>query len=113
MPRLNHFSMVCENPLNLRDFYARWFGFEELGRGADGAVFLTDGYFSIGLLPEGSASAEGNSHGLNHLGFQIESIADVEQRLREFDSAARITELPRGSYAEYRITDPEGLTIDL
>ena len=113
MPRLNHISIVCEDPANLRQFYARWFGFEELSRGAGGSVYLTDGYFSVGLLPHGSEAAEANAFGLNHLGFQIESIDEVEQRLREFDPAARIDDLPKGGYAEYRVTDPEGLTIDL
>jgi catechol 2,3-dioxygenase-like lactoylglutathione lyase family enzyme len=113
MPQLNHFSLVCEDAENLRRFYARWFGFEELGRGPGGAIYLTDGYFSMGLLPEGSDAAEGNGLGLNHVGFQIESIDEVERRLRDFDPAARIEELPKGGYAEYRVTDPEGLTIDL
>jgi catechol 2,3-dioxygenase-like lactoylglutathione lyase family enzyme len=113
MPRLNHFSIVCEDPENLRRFYARWFGFEELVREADGSIFLTDGYFSVGLLPHGSAAAGGNALGLNHIGFEIESIDDVEHRLREYDPAARIEQLPRGGYAEYRVIDPEGLTIDL
>src|SRR5712692_6647177 len=113
MPRLNHFSLVCEDPENLRQFYARWFGFKELARGPGGSVFLTDGYFSMGLLPLGSEPAEGNPLGLNHTGFQIERIDDVEKRLRNFDSTMRIEELPKGGYAEYRVTDPEGLTIDL
>jgi catechol 2,3-dioxygenase-like lactoylglutathione lyase family enzyme len=113
MPRLNHLSIVCEDPENLRRFYARWFGFEELARGAGGSVYLTDGYFSVGLVPHGSEAAEGNGLGLNHVGFQIESIDEVERQLREFDSSARIEELPKGGYAEYRVTDPEGLTIDL
>ena len=60
MPRLNHFSIVCEDPENLRQFYGRWFGFEELTRGAGGAIYLTDGYFSVGLLPQGSEPAEGS-----------------------------------------------------
>src|SRR5579872_6569772 len=98
MPRLNHFSIVCEDAENLRSFYARWFGFEELGRGAGGSIFLTDGYFSVGLLPQGSEPAESNAAGLNHIGFQIESIDDVERRLREFDSGARVEELPKGGY---------------
>ena len=113
MPRLNHFSIVCEDPENLRSFYARWFGFEELSRGPEGSLFLTDGYFSLGLLPHGTTAAEGHSFGLNHVGFQIESIDELERRLREFDSTAHIEELPKGWYAEYRIVDPEGLTIDL
>jgi catechol 2,3-dioxygenase-like lactoylglutathione lyase family enzyme len=112
MPRLNHFSIVCEDPERLRQFYSHWFKFDELNR-ADDSIFITDGYFSIGLLKEGSALAEGRDLGLRNVGFQIESIDDIEQRVREFDSSMRIQEQPRGGYAEYRLVDPEGLTIDL
>src|SRR5579862_8460922 len=99
MPMLNHFSIICEDPENLRRFYGRWFGFEELDRGASGSIFVTDGHFSIGLLPHGSEPSEGNPLGLNHIGFQIESIDEVERALREFDSSARISELGKGGYA--------------
>ena len=113
MPRLNHFSIVCEDPDRLRQFYSRWFGFDELNR-VDDSVFITDGYFSVGLLKEGSALAEGSRNiGLRNIGFQIESIDDLEKRLREFDSSMRIQEQSQGGYAEYRLIDPEGLTIDL
>lgn len=114
MPRLNHFSIICEDPENLCQFYARWFGFEELSRAAGGSIYITDGYFSVGLLRQGSDLAEGNRElGLHHMGFQIESIDEIEKRLQEFDPSMRIEERPKGSYAEYRIVDPEGLTIDL
>ena len=85
---------------------------EELTR-EEGAVYITDGYFSVGLLEQNSKQAENGKLGLHHLGFQIESIDDVEKRLRDFDPTMHIEELPNGGYAEYRVTDPEGLTIDL
>jgi catechol 2,3-dioxygenase-like lactoylglutathione lyase family enzyme len=114
VPRLNHFSIICEDPENLLKFYNRWFGFEELARAPGGSIYMTDGYFSIGLLRQGSDLAEGSQNlGLHHTGFQIESIGEIEKRLREFDPSMRIEELPKGGYAEYRVKDPEGLTIDL
>ena len=112
MPRLNHFSIVCEDPERLSQWYSRWFKFDELNRAED-SIFITDGYFSVGLLKEGSASAEGRDLGLRNVGFQIESIDEIEKRLREFDPSVRIQEQPRGGFAEYRLVDPEGLTIDL
>lgn len=114
MPRLNHISLICEDPENLRQFYARWFGFEDLDRAPGGSIYITDGYFNIGLLRQGTDLAEGSGNlGLHHVGFQIESIDDVEKRLRDFDPSMRIEERPKGGYAEYRVTDTEGLTIDL
>lgn len=113
MPRLNHISIVCEDAEDLRQFYARWFGFEELARVPGGSVYITDGYFSLGLLQQGTDLAEGADPGLHHVGFQIESIGDVENRLREFDPLMRIQGRPKGGHAEYRVFDTEGLTIDL
>ena len=78
VPRLNHISTVCEDPENLRQFYARWFGFDELNRTADGSIFLTDGYFTLGLLRQGSPLADGTSDlGLRHVGFQTGGLAGV------------------------------------
>jgi catechol 2,3-dioxygenase-like lactoylglutathione lyase family enzyme len=75
---------------------------------------MTDGYMSVGLFRPGSSLAEGSRDiGLRHVGFQIESIGDVEKRLQEFDPSMRIEELPKGGPAEYRVVDTEGLTIDL
>lgn len=114
MPKLNHFSVICEDPEKLHQWYARWFGFEELSRAPGGSLFMTDGYFSVGLLKQGSELAEGKRDlGLNHVGFEIESVDELEKRLRDFDPSIRINELPKGGYAEYRISDTEGLTIDL
>ena len=114
MPRLNHFSIVSEDPQNLLDFYRRWFGFEEIAGAPGGSVYMTDGYFNVGLLKQGSDLAEGTrDSGLRHIGFQIESIDEIDKRLRAFNPSARVQELPKGGYAEYRVVDPEGLTIDL
>ncbi|MPZ14660.1 MAG: hypothetical protein GEU73_09605 [Chloroflexi bacterium] len=49
MSRLNHLSIMCEDPYRLEQFYERWFGFEELNRTA-GIVYITDGYFNVALM---------------------------------------------------------------
>ncbi|HEY3118550.1 MAG TPA: VOC family protein [Chloroflexota bacterium] len=112
MPRLNHFSIIAEEPEKLAQFYSKWFGFEELTRD-DAAIYITDGYFSVGLLESGSKQAEGDGPGLHHIGFQIESIDDIETRLRAFDSSMRIEDRHQGGFAEYQLRDPEGLTLEL
>jgi catechol 2,3-dioxygenase-like lactoylglutathione lyase family enzyme len=106
---------MCQDPDRLEKFYARWFGFEELNRSTDGTVSITDGYFNVALMKQGAPGlAEDDQRlGLHHLGFQIESIEDVRKRLEAFDPTCRISERPKGGYAEYRVVDPEGIGIDL
>lgn len=54
MPRLNHLAIICQDPADLARFYGRWFELEELNRTAGGSVYMTDGYFNVGLLKQGA-----------------------------------------------------------
>lgn len=115
MSRLNYLAIMCDDPARLRDWYARWFGLEEFNRTPQGSVYITDGHFSIGLLQRGSAPGEeDHNRGVHHIGFQIDDIMEIERNLEDFDSTLRIERRPsEDSYAQYRVTDPEGMTIDL
>ncbi len=115
MSQLNYLAIMCDDPGQMRDWYERWFGFEELNRTAEGTIYITDGHFNVGLLKRGAAVGEEiQNRGLHHYGFQIESILEVERNLEDFDSSIRIERRPKEDpYAEYRIRDPEGVIVDL
>lgn len=115
MTQLNYLAIMCEDPARVRDWYQRWFGFEEYDRSNAGTIYLTDGHFSIGLLQAGSAPGEENQKpGLHHFGFQVESIMEIERNLEDFDPSIRIERRPsEDPYAEYRLRDPEGIIVDL
>ncbi len=70
---------------------------------------------SVGLLKRGAAPGEENHEiGVHHFGFQIESLYLLERNLEDFDPSIRIERRPsEDPYAEYRITDPEGVIVDL
>jgi catechol 2,3-dioxygenase-like lactoylglutathione lyase family enzyme len=106
---------MSDDPAGLGDWYRRWFGLEELKRTADGAVYLTDGYFNLGFLKRGVATGgEAPKLGLHHIGFAIESIAEIERNLEDFEPSIRIEEAPKTDpYAEFRIRDTEGVIVDL
>jgi catechol 2,3-dioxygenase-like lactoylglutathione lyase family enzyme len=107
-------AIMCDNPDEMQEWYQRWFGFEELSRTPEGTVYLTDGYFSLGLLKRGTALEDEQKRGLHHFGFQIKSIGDIERNLEDFAPAIRIEERPNEDpYAQYRIRDPEGVILDL
>jgi catechol 2,3-dioxygenase-like lactoylglutathione lyase family enzyme len=115
MPTLNHLAIMCRDPERLSGFYCKWFGFEELSRTNGGSIYITDGWFNVGLLKQGASDTEepNQTVGLHHVGFHIESIDDLAKQLAEFDPRRQIKERPKGGYAEYRIFDTEGIPIDL
>jgi catechol 2,3-dioxygenase-like lactoylglutathione lyase family enzyme len=115
MTQLNYLAIMCDDPTTMRDWYRRWFAFEELNRTPEGSVYLTDGHFNLGLLKRGAAVGESNQErGLHHFGFQVESILEVERNLEDFDPSIRIERRPKEDpYAEYRVIDPEGIIVDL
>lgn len=67
------------------------------------------------MLKRGAAVGEDEqARGLHHIGFQIDSILDVERALEEFDPSIQIERRPsEDPYAQYRIRDPEGVILDL
>ena len=104
MPQLRRLAITAEDPTRLAAFYREVFELDQI-REAEGTVFLSDGTFSLALVP-GTA---GKAPGLQGLGFEaarVESIrmklarnADVEQNLVERDAHTEI---------EYEMRDPDG-----
>src|SRR3954469_6976426 len=111
MTHLGYMAIICREPERLEQYYQRWFGFEELARADSGTIYLTDGAITMGLLPRGAANGEDDQTlGLHHVGFVVESVAEVERRLREYDPAQRLEKRPATDpYAEYRMVDPDGI----
>lgn len=114
MPRVKQMGMVCRDPEEMKAYYGRRFGFEELGRGGEGSVFLTDGHLNIALIKQGSPLAAGSEPGLYNVGFHVDSVAEIEQRLEEFDPSIRMEKRPpEDPYSQYRIQVREGLAVDI
>lgn len=115
MSQLNYMAIMCDDPDEMKNWYQRWFGFEEHNRTPEGTVYINDSYFTVGLLKRGSAVGEDDQRrGLHHFGFQIDSILDVERALEDFDPSIRIERRPQEDpYAQYRLRDPEGVIVDL
>jgi catechol 2,3-dioxygenase-like lactoylglutathione lyase family enzyme len=113
---LNHIALMVEDAERLKDFYTQWFGFEELHRTAEGSIYLTDGHFNLGLLKQGAVPWEDEQRlGTHHIGFTIDSIAEIEHRLKEYYPSLHVEKRPpQAPYGEYRMSDPEGnMIIDL
>lgn len=108
--RIQYLAMVSEQPQKLANFYKTYFGMSELGRSGDD-VALTDGFFNISVMKPHDAAPE---LGLCHLGLAIQDIHEVESRLEDFAPSADIR--PESGdlfHGEYRVADPNGLTVSL
>jgi catechol 2,3-dioxygenase-like lactoylglutathione lyase family enzyme len=104
-------------------FYIETFGMELVHRhpgkrikGRD-AIYLSDGHINLAILPAG----EGRPEGINHFGFQVDSMEETSERA--LASGARRGIIPRQAYvdgqwagttfAEGGIVDPAGTGVDL
>ncbi|HLH22701.1 MAG TPA: VOC family protein [Chloroflexota bacterium] len=112
-PMIRHIAVCAEDVRGLADFYKATFGMDEVGgvNPGDGkfAVFLSDGYINLAILP-----ARGGKEGINHLGFQVDDIEATGRVAKEGGAQTGIAPRPRdGRYAEFRFHDPVGTPVDL
>ncbi len=87
----------------MAEYYKRVFGMEERYRGPDGTIYLSDGFVDVALF-----SSTKYPWGINHFGFQVESVKAVEQTAQTTANANTI-----GAVAESWIQDPEGNRVDV
>ena len=110
-PKIRHLALFARKPGELADFYVRNFDMELVHRSPGGGHYLTDGYFSLAILPH-KLDHEA-AVGLNHFGFQVDDIDAVSDKLAKDgleEARARPSNRP---YAEFRACDPEGNQFDL
>jgi len=113
--RLRYIAIVTQRPEALASFYSTYFGMLELGRGAEGDISLTDGFYNLALLKQRAGlDVPDDRLGLSHYGIEIDDIHEIEARLEEFAPNADIRQEPGGlHHGEYRVFDPDGLAISL
>jgi hypothetical protein len=76
-----------------------------------GAIFLTDGYFNLAILPNHEQQAP---NGLYHFGFEVESGEKIVERLKKINPNKLPKSRPNGRpYAETRGSDPDGNYFDI
>jgi catechol 2,3-dioxygenase-like lactoylglutathione lyase family enzyme len=116
MAKIRHIAIFSDNPENLAKFYVNVFGMEIKGRSnarGDGtsAVWMTDGYMDIALLPR---STELAPEGLHHFGITLDAgeKEGVYERLKQAD--AWLMKPPPGRpYVEDACKDADGNKFDI
>ena len=113
MPQIRHLALLTENPERLAEFYRSVFEMKEVGR-SPGAIYLSDGHTNLSLITKVDIPDHRRPAGLYHLGFHIDKLEVIRERLRKAGVSDAAPPRPRdGRYAEYRVADPDGNLIDL
>jgi catechol-2,3-dioxygenase len=113
MPKLKHLAIRTEDTGKLASFYMDVFEMKELHRAKEegGAIFLTDGYFNLAILPN---QAQNAPNGLYHFGFEVESGEKIVERMKNVNPNKLPKARPNGRpYAETRGSDPDGNYFDI
>jgi catechol 2,3-dioxygenase-like lactoylglutathione lyase family enzyme len=113
--QIRYLSIITEHPEILAEFYGRYLGLRELGRGPAGDISMTDGFYNLTFLKQRSDLGEPDDRlGLNHFGVEIDDIREIEARLEEFAPNAEIKrENGDLHHGEYRVFDPNGIAVSL
>ena len=126
MPKLTHMALSTKNNRRLARFYEIIFGMEEVWNEAQNsatAYYIGDGYFQLNCLQIHSGSGRAKmvdgveilpDVGINHIGFEVDSIDEIEKRLAELSPPVKLTpSRPDGRYEDVRFDDPEENPLEL
>jgi catechol 2,3-dioxygenase-like lactoylglutathione lyase family enzyme len=109
MPKIRHLAIKTKSPARLAEFYQKVFDMKIINQEKSGAVYMSDGYLTLAILRN---RGEATPSGINHFGFQVDDLNEVEARLKEFDEPMTTRPSTR-PYAEYRAMDPDGNLFDI
>jgi predicted enzyme related to lactoylglutathione lyase len=112
MARIRHIAIFSDDPANLAEFYADVFNMKINGKSNQGAVWMTDGYMDIALLPR-----RGNElapQGVHHFGItvDVDEKDHVYNRLKERGHKL-MTPPPGRPYVEDAVKDADGNKFDI
>ena len=115
MAKIRHLAIKAEDQEKTASFYKETFGMTEAWRGPvrdDGkrAIYLTDGYINMAILP----ARGGEREGINHFGFQVEDMEGTLTAAAAHGATGDANKKPRdGRFAEMGIQDPTGTPVDV
>ncbi|HXH84726.1 MAG TPA: VOC family protein [Candidatus Tectomicrobia bacterium] len=130
MPKIRHIAISTRDPEGTAKFYVDVFGMKQIGRVDHPAVrgyFLTDGDINVAVLAFKTDEAAGVERGkdyvgLHHIGFQVESLEAIAERLAAAgatrrDDVNRALDLGqtdrRYANVEVKYAGPDGIMLDV
>ncbi|HEV8440054.1 MAG TPA: VOC family protein [Methylomirabilota bacterium] len=130
MPKIRHIALSTQDVDKTAKFYIEVFGMKEIAKvnspGATG-YYLTDGDINLAILNFRNDAVAGVERGkdwsgIHHIGFQVESLEAITEKLREAGSAPRddINDAlgvghgrREGGNVEVKYSGPDGVTVDV
>jgi glyoxylase I family protein len=130
MAKIKHIALSTQDPEKTARFYADVFGMKQIGRVDHATVsgyFLTDGDLNLAILKFKNDAVAGvergkDFSGIHHIGFQVESLEAIAERLAAAGSERRddVNEaLGVGRSGEHRAnvevkySGPDGVMLDV
>ena len=113
MAKIRHLAIRTEDTGKLASFYMDVFDLKLLHKGKEegGAIFLTDGYFNLAILPN---REQQSPNGLYHFGFEVESGEAIVDKMKKLNCAKLPKARPDGRpFTETRASDPDGNYFDI
>ena len=77
-PRIRHIAINVEDLDKTAEYYKKVFGMEEKHRRPGGTIYLSDGHLDLALI-----HTEKYPWGINHFGFKVESVKEIEENCRD------------------------------
>ena len=109
MPKIRHLAIRTKDPARLAKFYGEVFDMKVIHTSKTGGTYMSDGYLTLALLPN---RGDSSPSGINHFGFQVDEIDDIEAKLATWNEP--MTERPSTRpFAEHRAMDPDGNLFDV
>jgi catechol 2,3-dioxygenase-like lactoylglutathione lyase family enzyme len=115
MARIRHLAILTEDVEKLVNFYTNSFGLK-IVKGVGTATYLTDGHLNLAIIPIGpEREIEGNhlKEGINHFGFEVDSVDELIPVCKKWGASVDVTKRPPNREAEFRVHDPDGNPVDL
>ena len=130
MPKIKHIALSTQDVDKTAKFYIDVFGMKEIARidgpGARG-YYLSDGDLNLAILNFKNDAVAGVERGkdwsgIHHIGFQVESLEAIAERLAQVGSQRRDDinnalglgrTSQRNANVEVKYTAPDGVTVDI
>jgi catechol 2,3-dioxygenase-like lactoylglutathione lyase family enzyme len=131
MPKIKHIAIATQDADKTAKFYIEVFGMQEVGKidnpNTEG-YYLTDGNINLAILNFKNDAVAGVERGkdwsgLHHIGFQVEDLEEVTDKLAEAGSVPRddinkvlgvgMGRTQHHGNVEVKYTAPDGVTVDV
>lgn len=110
--QINHMAMISHQYPLLERFYRSVFKLhtsERANHDAEASAVVGDGYVGLNILPR----RDGYMGGFDHFGIVVESLAEVQKRMKNHPGASMVKRPSTRPFAAWSANDPDGNVIDL